>query len=1050
VEIDLLGRFGVRRDGETLDAAEFGGRRVRQLVRILAAERGRVVTRDALIEALWGDQPPADPGTNLNVVVNRARRALGEADLIETAGGGYLLRTGPGIVVDAESFETNVDRARVALERGDSAEAASAARGALELWDDPFPEDAYADWARAPRDRLERLHQEALEVAATATLSTGHAREAVGLAAEAVAHQPLREAAHLLLIRALVADGDQAAAVAAYVDLRRMLADELGLDPSPEASALYDQLLHGTLAAASPVRGQPRPQTDLPPLVGRQQEVDELASLGRDSMIAVVSGRSGWGKSRLLDDLRARSDRPVLLARALLPERDEPWSLARTLLQTAPATAVDVRRLLGVASLTALQDVLPDLSTVEPITGPAVDPQSRRALTQQGLVRVVEATAPSLVIVDDLQWADSTSLDVLALLVARSTDVVLVFAYRPEEVAEDTPVARFLAVVAETRPVEVALRPLDEDALQQLVASPSVASALGEHTDGSPFAVLQVARTLEREGLLRRSSAGGWDMVAEPAPDRVRELARAGQRDVVWRQFERQPREARELLASLALLGRPVPVRLLSTAWGVAPEDAMRVLRDLARNHLVRHDTEGFQVDHDLVGETIRDRLDPVVRVQLHQRLADALAASDGPVDELARHLTGAGDVAAAASAYATAAAARLDRFADREAQQLAAEGLALHPAADVSAALLEVRAETHARRGELGAARRDLRAAFAKTPSRPARSRLLTRLAELTAGAEDLLRAAELSDLALAEAGDDQHARARALYVRALVDMNFGDRGAGERFEEALRLFTEIGDTSGMADILDARAMTTFGFGNITDGIAEFDRVARLFTDNGNLLRVVTPRSTRGHGLLFAGRPEDGLHETSSALDLARSLGYAEGEAMVLWHHAEVLLGCGRAEDGLAAADAGVAVARRLGHRGWTAMTVCAQGLSRAALGDLPGAAAAFEESLRTSEHLIFFASWAHARLAQVLLTQGHLEAAASHVEEALAVAPGLTQYEARLARCELAVRQGDEHAIELLDEALRLAVEGGHVVSADRLRELTRHAGTATDLSP
>ncbi len=61
VEIDLLGRFAVRRDGRTLEATEFGGRRVRQLVRILAAERGHVVSRDALIEALWADNLPADP-----------------------------------------------------------------------------------------------------------------------------------------------------------------------------------------------------------------------------------------------------------------------------------------------------------------------------------------------------------------------------------------------------------------------------------------------------------------------------------------------------------------------------------------------------------------------------------------------------------------------------------------------------------------------------------------------------------------------------------------------------------------------------------------------------------------------------------------------------------------------------------------------------------------------------------------------------------------------------------------------------------------------------
>ncbi len=89
------------------------------------------------------------------------------------------------------------------------------------------------------------------------------------------------------------------------------------------------------------------------------------------------------------------------------------------------------------------------------------------------------------------------------------------------------------------------------------------------------------------------------------------------------------------------------------------------------------------------------------------------------------------------------------------------------------------------------------------------------------------------------------------------------------------------------------------------------------------------------------------------SALELARTLGYAEGEAMVLWQQAEVLVECDRAEEGLATAEAGLKLARRLGHRGWTATTSAAEGIARLALGDLTGAADAFEDSLRASgEH--------------------------------------------------------------------------------------------------
>jgi DNA-binding SARP family transcriptional activator len=1034
VEVKLLGRFTVRSGGVVVETAAFGGRRVRMLVRILAAQRGRVASRDALIEALWGDQLPADPATNLNVIVNRARRALGQPDAILTEGGGYQLRAGPDIAVDMEQFQEQVAHASAALARADHAAAASAAAAALRLWDDPLPEDAYAEWACPYRDRLERLHQDALEIAAAAMLSMGRPGEAVAMAADAVTRQPLREASRVLLMRSFAAAGDQAAAVSAYLDLQRMLADELGIDPSAEATALYEQLLHGTVRTHTPTSPSRSPGHG-PPLAGRDRELEELLAAGREGRVAVVSARSGGGKSRLLEALSDRSDRTILPARCLLPEREEPWSLARSLLQGASAAAIDMGQALDATTLAALTDVLPVLDAA----GPPVDPRSRRALILRGAVRLLESTAPSLVLVDDLQWADSSSLQALAVLVGRAADVGLVLAYRPEDVEEDSTVAQFLSDLAASRPVEVPLGPLDAEALRCLVASPSVASVLAEHTDGSPFAVVQVARELERENLLRVNSAGGWDVIAEPASDRVRELAHAGQRASVWRELERQRPEARELAASLALLGRPAPLRLLTEATRIPTDDASKAMRDLARHHLVRHDTEGFRVDHDLVGETIRGRLPAVERARLHQELASALESTDGPLDERARHLAGAGDKAAATSAYSTAARARLDLFANTEAQQLADEGLALEPEGEKRAPLLEVRGETQARQGDPGPAREDLRAALALTTYRPARSRLLTRLAQLTLGADDLMHAAELADLALTEARDDPGARARALYVRGLVDMSLhGRERTEERLDEALALFTSNGDAAGMADILDARAMATFVDGDINAGIAQFDRAAKLFTDSGDLLRVVTPRSTRGHGLLFAGRPAEGLSETSSALELARNLGYADGEAMVLWHHAEALVACARPEEGLEAAQNGVALARRLDHRGWTAATLCALGLCRHALEDPDAATEAYEESIAISGPMVWFRSWAGARLALVALARGDWEGASEHVDDALAVGSRLTLYEARLAQCELAVRRVDKEAGTLIDQALELAVTGGHLRSAARLEQL------------
>ena len=144
LEIRLLGRFVVVRDGREIAAADFGGRKVRALLRILATRRGQFVSHDVLTEMLWGDRPPSDPAANLQVLVNRARRALGRADLLVTGARGYSLAEVHDCVVDTEQFLRSVASA----EAMDGETAVAAYRAALADWrGEPLSEDAYVRWA---------------------------------------------------------------------------------------------------------------------------------------------------------------------------------------------------------------------------------------------------------------------------------------------------------------------------------------------------------------------------------------------------------------------------------------------------------------------------------------------------------------------------------------------------------------------------------------------------------------------------------------------------------------------------------------------------------------------------------------------------------------------------------------------------------------------------------------------------------------------------------------------------------------------------------------
>ena len=228
---------------------------------------------------------------------------------------------------------------------------------------------------------------------------------------------------------------------------------------------------------------------------------------------------------------------------------------------------------------------------------------------------------------------------------------------------------------------------------------------------------------------------------------------------------------------------------------------------------------------------------------------------------------------------------------------------------------------------------------------------------------------------------------------------------------------------------------MATFLESDIRTGTELLDRAAHLFEDSGDLMRTVTPRSTRGHGLVLLNQAAAGLADARQALEIALTLGHPEGQAYALWHCAEALAGLGRAEEAVAAGEEARALATRINHRGWTATSWRAIGLGRQVGGDLDAALAAYEQSLALADHLDLFACWAAARAALVQVALGRCDDAAPLVDRSLTLGPALGQHEARWAAAELAVARGDDSARRVVDVALDAAERGGALVYRPRL---------------
>ena len=1053
IEVRLLGRFSVRRGGEEIHPGALGGHLGRALLRILVTRRGAFVPHDALAEALWGDRPPADPPANLKVLVARLRRGLGDGLLIVTGPQGYSFAPDGQCVVDTELFLARLEAGRACLAQGLPDAALTELRGALALWiGDPLAEDVYADWAQTYRRRLARAHLEALELAATAALETGAHEEAVALAEAATVEEQLRESAHLLFVRALAASGNTAAALRAYQDYRRRLADDLGLDPSPEARALEARILRQEpLSRRNLERGAAygkemdgRPYVDELPFVGRDQEIAAALKILNSPHpgIVLVSGQAGAGKSRFLAEVATRTGMPAIYARAFLPEQAEEWALARSLLLEGLAFNPDSARSIPERGAQALAQILPDLD-IE-VTEGVIAPESHRALALEAAIRLLAAAASegTMLVADDLQWADATSLSLVARAAIRVPRLGMILAYRPEDISLTDPMAPFLRQILSLprEVVSVLLGPLPFAALHELVADRDLSDVLAQATDRTPFAIAEVLRGLAAAGAIERDADGRWDAHTDEAVELARRAARDGHERAIQVRVDRLESSKGHLLKLLCLLRREAPARLLAIAMGA---DEARILEDveaLARTGLVRVGEAGWGPAHDLIAETVTQSLQTSERARLHAMVAQALQSQGGAAAELALHLSGAGDSEAAAEAYARAAGQSMKRYASAEAERLADEGLSLRPTQAVQADLLEIRAEARFRRGDLSGARDDLARAVPLKDVGPPRSRILSRMAMFASGSEDLRRADDLVTLALAEAKDEPDARAEGLFVGAIVDMNANrmDR-ADPRFDEALRLFEQSGNAQGIAAILAGRAMRIWLQGSIREAAEAFDRVAILFSTTGDLLRVLTPRTCRGGCLVQMARPEEGLSQVDEALELARMLGDVEGEDYGLIFRAHALSALDRWDEAVSCGKESLAIAERLGHREWTAASLWALGNAYESGGQYLEAEEAYRQSLQVcGDGLPFWASRAAARLASRRIVHADLQEAEALVARALSEGLPLSLYEARLARAHLAIARAEPDAATLSSEAIGLAEHGGYLAGVARFRRL------------
>ena len=949
VKVRVLGPVEVSLAGEPMD---LGTPKQRALVTALTLSRGRPVSVEGIVDLLWEDAAPPGVTATLQAYVSQLRRVLepererrAPATVLVTVAPGYALRV-PDESVDAHRFEHAVTGAHRRLQplegwRGSPLGAAELTAtlaeldGALALWRGT----AYAELGDAPsavaeRARLDELRLMALEDRAVAALALGdHARVAAELEALTTAH-PLRERLWALRALALVRSGRQADALEVLRQVRELLDEELGLELSAPLRDLQTAVLRQDAAldwvapepgTAAPVAAEPATSTAEPapaeqvapwPMAGRGSELALLeaavaSAASGFSSYAVLTGDPGIGKSRLAAELVLRARRQgarVLIGRCSQDDGAPPLWPWRSVLEG-----------IGAAALVAGDEA-----------AEVAEDEGGQFRAWERIVDAVCSAArdrTTLVVLDDLHWADTSTLRVLRLLVDTTDQarllVLVTWRSHPEPAGALAEVAEALARMHAIR-LELGGLPAAEVAtVYESVSSRGLttgqALALRERTDGNPFFLVELARLAGERG----------------DPDAARDQLPTAVADVVNRRLQRLPDPTVSALRTAAVIGRDFDTATLAEVTGIDEDDLLDVVEPAQAAGLVREDgIDRYVFAHALVRDTLRAGVSASRAARAHARVAEALGRRPGRETEVAWHWREAGpsyaDRAWRAAVAAAALARRLHAY-DQAAELL--EGALVSLEGDAQAGLRErydvlmVLVEAYRWAAQLPDLVRVVEEAISvgkqlRDPEAVARAAIATTQRSLWRSAPPgMLNETVVSALRGSLdrlPGEDGELRCRTLL--SLANETQEHASIQERralVDEGLAMARRLGDPELLMDSLQVAFVALWVPQNAPRRLDQVTEALALAEATGNERSVVVSATLRAVVLNELGRPAEMWRAVERARAEAQRLRIAFGEVMLDGLVVPWLAMAGRVEECAATLDHLRALAARISHNG-------------------------------------------------------------------------------------------------------------------------------------
>jgi ABC-type oligopeptide transport system substrate-binding subunit/DNA-binding SARP family transcriptional activator len=657
VRLFLLGPLDIRHDGQQLPKPPTI--KSQSLFAYLALHRGRPQPRERLAALFWGDRPERKARRSLTTALWHIRRCLPDKDLLLSDVHAVQFDPQANLWLDVAEFESLLSRPEL-----------STLRSAVALYRGDFLDGFYDDWIINERYRLETLFSEALARLMLLLEAAGDHAGALAVGLRLLSHDPLREDAHRLAMRALCRLGRRNAALEQYHRCQEIVAQELAAQPMQETTALYQAILDGRLEIGQPVEtapivgaeglpplppGQdPRDPVVRGPLVGREREMAFLqsrfqeAQVGQGSLV-LVRGEAGVGKTRLVEDwadsLRWQGVR-VLWGRCYEFERLLPYQpLAEALEAVLSTLAHDHLAELPSWVLAELARLVPHLPGVRP----GLDDRSEVPLDQEqrhlfdGVARFLTSLSRDgalVLILDDLHWTTESTLQMLHYLARNLANrpILLVGTLRPEAVGPQHPLRAFQRQLRREGLVRsLNLASLSPQAVKVLVTEMSGSSQaaaplsrrLYQETEGNPFFLIEMIKALFEVGLVRLGD-GAWrgdfahlTTAALPLP--------VGLSEAIQARVDRLDGDTQRALRVAAVLGREFDLDLLCAAGEQSEEATLESLDALLRRRFVDEGrgtlSRDYAFHHHKIQEVVYAGIPLRHRQHLHAKVGIAMEA---------------------------------------------------------------------------------------------------------------------------------------------------------------------------------------------------------------------------------------------------------------------------------------------------------------------------------------------------------------------------------------------------------------------------------------